>query len=55
MIDSSTRKASALLTLVAAILVAAALASVKTASADPSVDAKRAQAQGVQDQIEEID
>jgi cell wall-associated NlpC family hydrolase len=54
-IDSSTRKASALLTLVTAILVAAALASVKTASADPSVDAKRAQAQGVLEQIEEID
>ena len=55
MIDSSTRKASALLTLVTAILVAAALASVKTASADPNVDAKRAQAQSVLEQIQEID
>jgi cell wall-associated NlpC family hydrolase len=54
-IDSRTRKASALLTLVTAILVAAALASVKTASADPSVDAKRAQAQSVLEQIQEVD
>jgi len=41
--------------LLAAILVAAALASVKAASADPNVDAKRAQAQGVLEQIQEID
>jgi peptidoglycan DL-endopeptidase CwlO len=53
--DSSTRKASALLTLLTAILVAAALASVRTASADPNVDAKRAQAQSVLEQIQEID
>ena len=55
MIDSSTRKASALLTLVTAIFVAVALASVKAASAEPSVDAKRAEAQSVLDQIQEID
>ncbi|HEY8104110.1 MAG TPA: NlpC/P60 family protein [Gaiellaceae bacterium] len=55
MIDSSTRKASALLTLVTAILVAVALASVKTASADPSVAAKRAEAQSVLEQIQAID
>jgi cell wall-associated NlpC family hydrolase len=35
--------------------VAVALASVKTAAADPNVDAKRAQAQDVLDQIQEID
>jgi len=49
------RKASALLTLLTAIFVAVALASVKTAAADPNVDAKRAQAQDVLDQIQEID
>jgi cell wall-associated NlpC family hydrolase len=54
-IDSSTRKASALLTLLTAILVAMALASVKAASAEPNVDAKRAEAQSVLDQIQEID
>jgi cell wall-associated NlpC family hydrolase len=53
--DSSARKAPALLTLLTAILVATALASVKTASADPNVDAKRAQAQSVLEQIQEID
>jgi cell wall-associated NlpC family hydrolase len=36
-------------------VVAVALASVKTAAADPNVDAKRAQAQSVLDQIQEID
>jgi cell wall-associated NlpC family hydrolase len=40
---------------VAAILVAVALASVRTAAAEPNVDAKQAQAQDVLDQIEEID
>jgi peptidoglycan DL-endopeptidase CwlO len=53
--NSSTRQAPAILTLLAAILVVAALASVRTASADPNVDAKRAQAQSVLDQIQEID
>jgi cell wall-associated NlpC family hydrolase len=38
-----------------AIFVAVALASVKTAAADPSVSAKRAEAQGVLAQIQEID
>jgi cell wall-associated NlpC family hydrolase len=38
-----------------AILVAAALASVRTAAADPSVDAKRAQAESVLEQIQQID
>ena len=38
-----------------AIFVAVALASVKTAAADPNVDAKRAQAQDVLDQIQAID
>ena len=55
MIGSGVQKASALLTLLAAILVALALASVKTAAADPNVDAKRAQAQDVLGQIREID
>jgi cell wall-associated NlpC family hydrolase len=41
--------------LLTAILVAAGLASVKAASAAPNVDAKRAQAQDVLDQIQEID
>ena len=55
MIGSGVQKASALLTLLAAIFVALALASVKTAAADPNVDAKRAQAQDVLGQIREID
>ena len=37
------------------MFVAVALASVKPAAADPNVDAKRAQAQNVLDQIQEID
>jgi len=41
--------------LLTAIFVAVALASVKTAAADPTVDAKRAQAQDVLRQIEEMD
>ena len=41
--------------MLAAILVAVALASVDTAAADPTVDAKRAQAQDVLNQIQEID
>jgi cell wall-associated NlpC family hydrolase len=40
---------------VTAILVAVALASVRTAAAEPNVDAKRAQAQDVLAQIQEID
>jgi cell wall-associated NlpC family hydrolase len=41
--------------LLAAILVAAALASVNPAAADPTVEEKQAQAQGVLNQIQEID
>ena len=41
--------------MLAALLVAAALASVNPAAADPTVDAKQAQAQDVLDQIQEID
>ena len=55
LIGPSTRQAPALLTILTAIFVAVALASVKTASAEPSVDAKRAQAQDVLEQIQEID
>jgi cell wall-associated NlpC family hydrolase len=53
--SSKKRKAPAILTLLTAIFVAVALASVKNASADPNVDAKRAQAQDVLDQIHAID
>ena len=44
-----------ILTFLTAMFVAVALASVKTAAADPNIDAKRAQAQDVLDQIQEID
>ena len=44
-----------ILTFLTAIALAVALASVKTAAADPSVDAKQAQAQDVLGQIQEID
>ena len=54
-VSSSKRKAPAILTLLTAIFVAVALASVNTASAEPNVDAKRAQAQDVLDQIQAID
>ena len=54
-VTSSKRKAPAILTFLTAILVAVALASVNTAAADPNVDAKRAQAQDVLDQIQAID
>jgi peptidoglycan hydrolase CwlO-like protein len=53
--NTSTRQAPAILTILTAILAAVALASVKTAAADPNVDAKRAEAQSVLDQIQEID
>ena len=55
MIRSTTRKAPAILTLLTAAFVAVALASSKTAAADPSVSAKRAEAQSVLAQIQEID
>jgi peptidoglycan DL-endopeptidase CwlO len=48
-------QAPAIRTLLAAILVAAALASVKTAAADPTIAGKRAEAQAVLAQIQEID
>jgi cell wall-associated NlpC family hydrolase len=54
-VTSSKRRVPAILTLLTAIFVAVALASVKTAAADPNVDAKRAQAQDVLDQIHAID
>jgi peptidoglycan DL-endopeptidase CwlO len=54
-ISSGLRQAPALLTLLAAILVAVAGGSARSASADPSVSAKRAQAQDVLDQIRTID
>jgi cell wall-associated NlpC family hydrolase len=49
------RQAPAIRTLLTAILVAVALASVNSAAAEPSVDAKRAEAQSVLAQIQEID
>jgi peptidoglycan DL-endopeptidase CwlO len=49
------RPAPTFLALLAAILLTVGGAAVKSASADPSVAAKRAQAQGVLDQIREID
>jgi peptidoglycan DL-endopeptidase CwlO len=48
-------QAPAIRTLLAAILVAAALASVKTAAADPTIAGKRAEAQAVLAQIQQID
>jgi peptidoglycan DL-endopeptidase CwlO len=48
------RQAPAIRTLLTAILVAVALASVKTAAADP-IESKRAEAQSVLGQIQEID
>ena len=54
-VSSTKRKAPAILTFLTAILVAVALASVKNASADPTVDAKQAQAQDVLEQIQTID
>jgi peptidoglycan DL-endopeptidase CwlO len=55
LIRSSSGKAPAILTLVTAISIAVALASVKTAAADPTISAKRAEAQSVLAQIQEID
>jgi peptidoglycan DL-endopeptidase CwlO len=54
-VSSTKRKAPAILTFLTAIFVAVALASVKNASADPSVEAKQAQAQDVLEQIQTID
>jgi cell wall-associated NlpC family hydrolase len=52
--DSSKRQAPAILTLLTAILVVVALATVRTAAADP-IGAKQAEAQDVMSQIQEID
>jgi peptidoglycan DL-endopeptidase CwlO len=54
-VSSTKRKAPAILTFLTAIFVAVALASVKNASADPTVEAKQAEAQDVLDQITTID
>jgi peptidoglycan DL-endopeptidase CwlO len=54
-IRSKARQAPAFVTLTAALLVVATLVSVRTASADPTVDSKRAEAQSVLEQIQEID
>jgi len=51
----STRQAPVILTSLTAIFVAVALASVNTAAADPTVDAKRAEAQDVLAQIQVVD
>jgi cell wall-associated NlpC family hydrolase len=53
--SSSRRQAPVILTLLAAICIAVALACVRSAAADPSISAKRAEAQSVLAQIEEID
>ena len=55
LIRSRTRQAPLILTLLTALFVAVSLASVRTASADPSISAKRAEAQSVLAQIQEID
>jgi peptidoglycan DL-endopeptidase CwlO len=51
----SVRQAPAIRTLLTAILVAAALASVHSASAEPTIEGKQAEAQAVLAQIQEID
>jgi cell wall-associated NlpC family hydrolase len=53
--SSSRRQAPVILTLLTAIAVAAALACVRSAAADPSITAKRAEAESVLAQIQEID
>jgi cell wall-associated NlpC family hydrolase len=53
--SSSRRQAPVILTLLTAIAVAVALACVRSAAADPSITAKRAEAESVLAQIEEID
>jgi cell wall-associated NlpC family hydrolase len=53
--SSGKRQAPVFLLFVTATLLAVALASVKSAAADPTVDAKQAQAQDVLAQIQEID
>jgi cell wall-associated NlpC family hydrolase len=53
--SSSTRQAPVIFTLLTAIAVAVALACVKSAAADPSITAKRAEAESVLAQVQEID
>jgi peptidoglycan DL-endopeptidase CwlO len=54
-ISSRKRQAPVILTLLAALLAAVSLASVKSAAADPSIGDKQAEAQSVLGQIREID
>jgi peptidoglycan DL-endopeptidase CwlO len=54
-ISSRKRQAPVILTLLAALLAAVSLASVKSAAADPTIGDKQAEAQSVLDQIREID
>jgi hypothetical protein len=54
-IRPSVRQAPAIRTLLTALLVAAASASVNSASAEPGIQGKRAEAQAVLAQIQEID
>ncbi len=54
-IRSRTRQAPLILMLLTALFVAASLASVRSAAADPSISAKQAEAQSVLAQIQEID
>jgi cell wall-associated NlpC family hydrolase len=53
--SSKARQAPAFVTLTAALLVVATLVSARTASADPTVDQKRAEAQSVLEQIQAMD
>jgi cell wall-associated NlpC family hydrolase len=53
--SSSRQKTATYITILAATLVAAALACVHSASADPSISSKRAEAESVLAQIQEID
>jgi cell wall-associated NlpC family hydrolase len=54
-ISSRKRQAPVILTLLAALLAAVSLASVRSAAADPTIGDKQAEAQSVLDQIREID
>ncbi len=55
MIRPSTKQAPAILMLLTAVFLVVSLATVKTAAAEPKVEAKRAEAQDVLAQIQEID
>ena len=54
-IRSSSKQAPLILTLLTALFVAVSLASTRTAAADPSISGKRAEAESVLAQIQEID